>query len=223
MENLSLYNKYRKVPATAKKEITAGRLKGFTDINPMWRIKCLTEEFGPCGIGWYYEITEKNVIPGDNGQAVCVVQINLYFKIKDEAGEKWSYPIVGIGGSSFISKEKSGLYTSDECFKSALTDAISVACKALGIGADVYYSKDVTKYSQKEASEIKDEEADIKEMKITGTQIEILKKIYKGTNYNKLLEMNGIEKIEDMTMVKASEIIRLVRQKAEAKNGIVQN
>ncbi|HCC35130.1 MAG TPA: hypothetical protein DEQ02_05645 [Ruminococcaceae bacterium] len=36
---------------------------------------------------------------------------------------------------------------SDECFKMALTDAISVSCKALGFGADVYWDKDRTKYS----------------------------------------------------------------------------
>lgn len=30
----------------------------------------------------------------------------------------------------------------------ALTDAISVACKTLGMGADVYWDKDSTKYSQ---------------------------------------------------------------------------
>jgi len=38
------------------------------------------------------------------------------------------------------------MYLSDECFKMALTDAISVAAKALGIGADVYFEKDKTKY-----------------------------------------------------------------------------
>ena len=47
-----------------------------------------------------------------------------------------------------MTNEKNGLYTSDECFKMALTDAISVACKALGIGADVYWDKDSTKYNQ---------------------------------------------------------------------------
>ena len=51
MEDLELYEKFRVVPNEAKKTITAGRLKGKTDINPMWRIKALTEAFGPCGIG----------------------------------------------------------------------------------------------------------------------------------------------------------------------------
>ena len=49
-----------------------------------------------------------------------------------------------------MAKEKNGLYQSDECFKMALTDALSVACKALGIAADVYYEKDKTKYTADE-------------------------------------------------------------------------
>lgn len=52
MDNLELYNKVRNVPQEAKKEIKGGRLKGMTDINPMWRIKTLTEQFGICGMGW---------------------------------------------------------------------------------------------------------------------------------------------------------------------------
>ena len=55
-QNLSIYDRVRAVPTEAKKEIEAGRLKGKHDINPMWRIKKLTEVFGPCGFGWYTEI-----------------------------------------------------------------------------------------------------------------------------------------------------------------------
>ena len=48
MSNLDLYNKVRTVPPEAQKKITGGRLNGMTDINPMWRIKALTEQFGIC-------------------------------------------------------------------------------------------------------------------------------------------------------------------------------
>ena len=58
-ENLSIYNKVRVVPDSAKREIQGGKLKGFTDINPMWRIKTLTEVFGVCGFGWKVNIIEK--------------------------------------------------------------------------------------------------------------------------------------------------------------------
>ena len=58
--------------------------------------------------------------------------------------------IYGIGGNTLVAAEKSGLRIDDEAYKKAYTDAISVACKALGIGADVYFEKDVTKYSEYE-------------------------------------------------------------------------
>ena len=141
IEGLELYEKVRIVPAEAQKPIGAGRLKGMTDINPMWRIKCLTEQFGPCGLGWSYEITRQWIEEGSEGQKVAFTNINLYVKY-----EEWSRAIPGTGGSGFINKESKGLYTSDECFKMSLTDAISVACKALGVGANIYFQKDRTKY-----------------------------------------------------------------------------
>ena len=144
MNNLELYDKFRKVPETAKKNISGGRLKGMTDINPMWRIKTLTEEFGICGFGWYYEITDKWIETSmAKDEITANVKINLYVKRDNE----WSKPIVGIGGSMLVANEKNGLYVNDECYKMALTDAISVACKSLGIGADVYWNKDNTKYN----------------------------------------------------------------------------
>lgn len=144
MNNLDIYEKVREVPENAQKKIIAGRIKGFTDINPMWRIKALTEQFGPCGIGWYYTIEEKWTERQETGEIITNILINLYVKIGDE----WSKPIQGVGGSMQVSKESKGLYVSDESYKMALTDAISVACKALGIGADVYWQSDRTKYSK---------------------------------------------------------------------------
>lgn len=142
--NLDLYNRIREVPKEALKTIIAGRLKGMSDINPMWRIKKLTEEFGVCGFGWRYEILRMWAEKGGGDVISSFVHINLYVKMNGE----WSEAIQGVGGSSFVTNEKNGLYTSDECYKMALTDAISVACKALGIGADVYWDKDTTKYNK---------------------------------------------------------------------------
>lgn len=142
--NLELYNKVRAVPEEAKKTIGKGRLKGFTDINPMWRIKVLTEQFGPCGIGWKYEIACREFHEGANGVCAVFTDINLYVKYNGE----WSEAIPGTGGATFVAKEANGLHTSDECVKMATTDALSVACKALGIGADVYWEKDSNKYDQ---------------------------------------------------------------------------
>ena len=142
MENLELYNRAKEVPGEAKRTIRGGRLNGKTDINPMWRIKKLTELFGPCGIGWYYEVVSK-WLEKYSDEVACFVEINLYVKYDGE----WSKPIYGSGGNMFAEKEKSGIHLSDECYKMATTDAISVACKQLGIGADVYLAEDTTKYT----------------------------------------------------------------------------
>lgn len=149
MDNLTIYNEVRSVPDSAKRRIEAGRLKGKTDINPMWRIKALTEKFGPCGFGWKYVITDKRLEQGANGEVAAFLDIDLFVK----ADGVWSDAIPGTGGSAFVAKEKNGSYTSDECFKMALTDAISVACKALGFGADVYWEADRSKYDKPESKQ----------------------------------------------------------------------
>jgi hypothetical protein len=144
MDNLQIYNAVRSVPPEAQKPIQGGRLKGKTDINPMWRIKSLTEQFGVCGIGWKPVIKRSWTENGANGEVAAFVEMDLFVKVNGA----WSDAIPGTGGSMLIEKESSGLHTSDECYKMAYTDAISVACKALGFGADVYWEKDSSKYDK---------------------------------------------------------------------------
>jgi hypothetical protein len=146
MGNLDLYERFRDVPQEAQKKIQGGRLNGKTDINPMWRIKKLTEEFGPVGIGWYPKIIEKWLEKGECGEVVANIRIHLFVKVDGE----WSMPIEGVGGSMFVTKEKNGFYTDDDAYKKAYTDAISVAGKSLGLGANIYWDKDPTKYSKRE-------------------------------------------------------------------------
>lgn len=149
MENLEFWDKVREVPNEALKSIAAGRLKGMSDINPVWRIKKMTETFGVCGFGWRYEIVKQWLEPyGAEVKAFC--NINLYVKV----GGEWSEAIPGTGGATFVAIEKAGAYVSDEVHKMALTDALSVAMKSLGVAADVYFAKGrdlETKYSQNQS------------------------------------------------------------------------
>ena len=146
MENMQIYNAARTVPEEAQKPYTNGRFSG-TDINPMWRIKTLTELFGPVGVGWYYEVTsERAETVGDT--VMAIVDLNLYI---NPDGKGWSKPIFGTGGNVLLSKGR----PSDEGYKMALTDALSVACKALGIGADIYFARDKTKYTEAQEQQTK--------------------------------------------------------------------
>lgn len=193
MEKMDIYNRLRSVPDEAKKAISAGRLKGMTDINPMWRIKKLTEEFGPCGIGWWTKVTDRwTETVGD--ETCAFVDLELYIKVGDE----WSKPITGSGGSKLATKERSGVYVSDECYKMAETDALSVACKKLGIGADVYFSADRTKYSQTVDDSKKIGENDVKIL------LDYFQK--NGISDQKIIERYRVKALSDLTQKRYIEI-----------------
>lgn len=199
MENLEIYNKVKEVPEKAKKKITGGRLSGMTDIKPMWRIEKLTEVFGICGIGWKTHIKNKEIIEGANDEKIAIVDIDLFVKVDGE----WSEPIEGTGGSSFIAKEKNGLYTSDECFKMAYTDALSVACKSLGFGADVYWGE--SKYVERKETTKK---VTKNKIPITEDQITRIRKKLNEEQIKKACELVKRDKLEDFSIEEASSLIK---------------
>ena len=144
MSNLDMYNKYAQPPQDALKSFSNGRFRG-TDINPMWRIKALTEHFGPCGLGWYTKTTRMWREDCKDGTAAVFCEVELYVKYDGE----WSAPIVGVGGNTLERVGKNGNQVSDEAYKMAYTDALGIACKALGIGADIWWkASDGSKYAQ---------------------------------------------------------------------------
>jgi len=197
MNNLDIYNKYRAVPKEAQKPIQGGRLKGMTDINPMWRIKALTEQFGAVGKGWYYEVLEQRLENGDNGVIMAFVTINLFVKYDEE----WSKPIIGLGGSSFVAKEKAGLYTSDECFKMAFTDALGIACKSLGIGANVWWDSDRSKYDNPVEEQPKEQHTNQQETPTT-------EQIKKSISDKQVLRLYAIAKASDVDKATVAQQIK---------------
>lgn len=145
MENMEIYEKFRNVPENAVKPFDNGSFKG-TDINTMWRIKCLTEQFGPVGKGWYIR-PEKTWKEDIEDEVYVFMDISLFVKYPGET--EWSAPIYGTGGNKLVKYVKSSdrYKGSDEAYKMAATDAFGNACKYLGIGADVYWENDKTKYT----------------------------------------------------------------------------
>lgn len=187
MDKMSIYELGRSVPPEAQKPFSNGTFSG-TDINPMWRIKKLTEIFGPAGIGWYTEVlSERAETYGST--VMAIVDINLYVKTE----EGWSKPIFGTGGNQLVSETKSGIRPSDEGYKKAYTDALSIACKALGIGADIWFSKDVNNDpTMKYANQAK------KRKKITPEQMKLIGNAYNNSDLQKLCAYFGIATLEDM-------------------------
>lgn len=226
MSNLELWNRVSEVPKQMQKTIFGGRLKGMTDIKPMWRVQKLTEEFGICGIGWKTKTIKEEIIDGAGDTKSAFVNIELFIKINGE----WSDAIEGSGGSSFIASEKNGLYTSDECFKMAYTDALSVACKAIGIGANIYLGLDtkpipITKSNERSKYDLASEIAVDKEYVSTSnkpidkTKVNSLKAAIKNNmldindEYKSILKDYGYNKIEEIKVKDYMKVVEALKKK----------
>lgn len=215
MNNMEIYNKVKDVPTKYTKKIGAGRLKDMTDIKPQWRIEKLTEVFGPAGIGWYTKLVSKEIIDGADDVEIASMDIELYVNYKKQMNldeDLWSKPIFGTGANSFVAKERNGLYTSDECFKMAYTDAISVACKALGIGATIYLGEknNDSKYGI---------ETPMEDM-ITAEQITTLHTLFTQLNFTDdmrkaLYKQVNVTTSKELTKEQAIELIKQLESKVK--------
>lgn len=140
-----------RVPQDALKTITAGRLKGKSDINPAWKTAAFTELYSLCGEGWYFDVIDEKIVPCEaTGEVLLFMKLNLFYKTKE--GE-WSMPVLGYGGDYIVKKERDGLRTNDEAYKMTLTDALGNAMKQIGVAHSVYRGFwDGSKYTRNEES-----------------------------------------------------------------------
>lgn len=144
---IKIYDSLSQPPAEALKTITAGNLKGKSDINPQWRYEAMTKTFGLVGIGWKYEVQKLWTEAGAKGEVLAFAQVAVY--VRDPETKEWSEPIIGVGGSKLINAFNAGVQSNDEGYKMAVTDAFSTSLKMLGVAADVYAGRwDGSKYSR---------------------------------------------------------------------------
>ena len=113
-------------------------------------------------------------------------------------------------GSTFINKTS---YI-ENCETSAVGRALGMC--GFGIDTSIASAEEVqnaiANQENKSTSKTVKTASDIK---IQPTQIEIITKYYVGENMDKLLKANKLSKLEDMPMVKASEIIKKLQEVAK--------
>lgn len=138
-EKTALWDRLGKTdPAHTKGFQRAGGFKG-TAIKPMWSFRRMTEEYGPCGVGWgINEPKFQTVETNDETLVYCTVSV--------WHGDRANI-VFGVGGDKAMAKFASGVRTDDEAFKKAFTDAVTNALKLIGVGADVHMGRfDDNKY-----------------------------------------------------------------------------
>jgi hypothetical protein len=108
----------------------AGGFSG-TAIKPIYSYRRMTEEYGPCGVGWGVGEPSFQVVPGPEGEVLVYCTVSIWH------GDRANL-VFGVGGDKAVGKNKYGLSADDEAFKKAFTDAVTNALKLIGVGADVH-------------------------------------------------------------------------------------
>ena len=151
-DNLKVWNAVKQVPNNFLKPITSGALKGKSDINPQWRLMAMTQAFGVVGHGWTYRVVktwseQSTALSKDKQSQDPTIMVFVEVAVKTKLNGEWGEEFSGIGGSQIVQQFNSYAQANDEGYKMALTDALSVAFKAVGIAADVYLGNfDGSKY-----------------------------------------------------------------------------
>lgn len=142
MSNMDIWNSVFTTDPGVTKPPTK-QTKGLSSISGQYYLMRATEVFGPCGIGWGWDVDEERYdvlgdIRNDNheviGQAkVHTIKITLWYKLGDQEGK-----ITNYGHTDAAYRSKWGITYDSEAAKKSLTDAIKKCLTAIGIGGDIH-------------------------------------------------------------------------------------
>ena len=147
--SLELWDLFEKTDTAFTKTSDEGAR--LTSINPQYQIKRFTEEFGPCGVDWGFDLIESFFVEGApmmrsnitdaDGKPInfgpCKVhtgRVKLWFRM--EGDEAMNY-ITATGHTRFVYMTKNGPTTDEEYEKKTVTDGLTKAMSMLGMGGDV--------------------------------------------------------------------------------------
>lgn len=215
-ENTKIWNILgRTDPKHTKPFQRAGGFKG-TAIKPMFSYLRMTEQFGPCGMGWGVGAPSFQVVPGENREVVVYCTASIWYR---ESYAEEPSTVYGVGGDKVVSYIKANEQynrperweTDDEAFKKAFTDAVTNALKLIGVGADVHMGMfDDNKYVNTMREEFSDAPAE-KPKRVVGINPQTgmatahaLKKDTGPDNWNafqsELLECNSVAMLTKLAL-----------------------
>lgn len=125
-----------------------------TAIDPTYLVMRATELWGPIGGEWGYEVVDEGYIQGEpildltSTPATVIghitihkIRLHLSYPVTGPNGERGLGHVEQYGQTTFIGRNKNGLFTDEEHAKKSLTDALSKCLSLLGFGADVRIGK----------------------------------------------------------------------------------
>lgn len=132
----------------AVKPITGKQYKGNSP-KPYWIVERMTEEFGPCGIGWGFTILSERMERLTDTDILHVAVVRMWYELNGKRGE-----FEQIGQTKAVYQSKNGTMVDEDAPKKSVTDALVKCASYLGFAGDIFSGMwDDSKYVENAAAE----------------------------------------------------------------------
>lgn len=126
----------------AVKEITGKQYRGNSP-KPYWIVERLTEEFGPCGIGWGFTIASERMERLSTDDVLHVAVVDFWYVLDGKTGHIQQ---VGQTKATYMSS-KDKLVVDEDAPKKSVTDALVKCASYIGFAGDIFAGRwDDSKY-----------------------------------------------------------------------------
>jgi hypothetical protein len=144
VDNKDLWKRAFTTDPRAVKPITGKQYRGNSP-KPYWIVERMTDEFGPCGIGWGFTILNERMERLTETDILHVAVVRFWYVLEDKRGE-----FEQIGQTRAVYKTKDGHMMIDEdAPKKSVTDAMVKCASYLGFAGDIFSGMwDDSKYVQ---------------------------------------------------------------------------
>ncbi len=138
----ALWDRVKVTDPKAVKAITGKQYQGNSP-RPYWIVERLTEEFGPCGIGWGFSIINERMERLTESEILHVAVVKFWYVLDGIRGE-----LEQIGQTKCVyEKSKGGLMVDEDAPKKSVTDALVKCASYIGFAGDIFSGRwDDSKY-----------------------------------------------------------------------------
>jgi hypothetical protein len=155
MDNKALWHRVCVTDPKCVKPITGKQYNGNSP-KPYWIIERLTDEFGPCGIGWGFNILNERIERFSDTDTLHIAVVRLWYMLEGKRGELEQ---IGQTKASYTTSKGSFLLDEDAPKKS-VTDALIKCASYLGFAGDIFSGRwDDSKYVAEANREWREREA----------------------------------------------------------------
>ncbi len=185
--NRALWDRVCMTDPKAVKEITGKQYKGNSP-KPYWIVERLTEEFGPCGIGWGFTIANERMERLSEDDVLHVAVVDFWYVLGEKSGH-----IQQVGQTKATYKSSAGkLIVDEDAPKKSVTDALVKCASYIGFAGDIFAGRwDDSKYVAQANAEYRAKEAEAKaavdENSVEGRLITMLRNA----------SMEGVQALQD--------------------------